>query len=368
VATPARQQSVLSEAQLMSIISSSHEAIITLDGSQRIVLFNPAAERMFGCPAASALGNTLAHFIPDRFRSTHPDHLSHFGMAGPPSRPAGGQGPLFGLRADGTEFPLEASISRVQDGAGMLLTVLLRDATETLAAQQALLRSHEALRNLSANLQQVREDEKARIARELHDDLGQRLTALKMDVSFIERELAARPGSDSLLARVESMRQLIDTTVAAVRRIAADMRPMLLDDLGLVSAIEWLAEDFTKRYGIAVDNATALDDRHFSPEAATALFRIVQEALTNVARHAQASHVTLQLRNADACYVLRVADNGRGNDASIPTGEGAFGLFGIRERARRLGGDVSIDTAPGQGFAVVATFPERALMLAQIQP
>ena len=139
MATQARQPSVLSEAQLMSIVSSSQEAIITIDESQRVVLFNPAAERMFGCPATSAMGGPLSRFIPARFHAAHAEHVKRFGATGSQERPMGGERILFGLRADGAEFPIEASISRVQDGAGMLFTVLLRDVTESIAARQALL-------------------------------------------------------------------------------------------------------------------------------------------------------------------------------------------------------------------------------------
>lgn len=358
----APQQSVLSEAQLMSIVSSAQEAIITIDQSQRIVLFNPAAERIFGCPAASAIGESLSRFIPERFRAAHIEHVARFGSTLAGKRPMGPQRLLFGLRADGAEFPIEASISSAHDGAGKLLTVVLRDATAFVAAQEALLRSHEALRNLSANLQQVREEEQMRIARELHDDLGQQLTALKMDVSFIEQALVAYPDAAELRGRAHAMRRLIDATVASVRRIAADLRPTLLDDLGLVSAIDWLLNDFAGRYGIAVESTIEVDDDHFSNCAATALFRIVQEALTNVARHAQASAITLQLyRRGERC-VLRIQDNGRGRDTSAEPGQRSFGLLGIRERAHGLGGEVTIESAAGQGFAIEAVFPEASLV------
>src|SRR6185437_6739619 len=161
---------------------------------------------------------------------------------------------------------------------------------------------------LSVNLQNIREDEKTRIARELHDDLGQQLTALKMDIASFEQTLDA---SASTLGReqLQSMRRLIDATVASVRRIAADLRPVMLDDLGLIPAIEWLSNDFTNRYGIEVERDIETGDARFSPAGATALFRIVQEALTNVARHADATLVTLTLRAKDRTFVLSIADN-----------------------------------------------------------
>jgi two-component system sensor kinase len=157
------------------------------------------------------------------------------------------------------------------------------------------------------------------------------------------------------------MRRLIDVTVASVRRIAADLRPVMLDDLGLIPAIEWLANDFTNRYGIDVERDIDVGDTHFSPTGATTLFRIVQEALTNVARHAEATVVNLTVRvEADAC-VVQVADNGRGATASAPSAEKSFGLLGIRERAYMLGGTVEIHASNGKGFALIVTFPAAAV-------
>ena len=154
------------------------------------------------------------------------------------------------------------------------------------------------------------------------------------------------------------MRRLIDSKVASVRRIAADLRPVMLDDLGLVPAIEWLANDFTNRYGIDVDRHIEPGGLTFSSAGATTLFRIVQEALTNVARHADASRVVLTLHVEDGVCVLRIADNGRGAAAgSAPHEDKSFGLIGIRERAHMLGGTVTIDTAPGRGFAIAVAFP-----------
>lgn len=357
----ARSLSSDNEARLMGIIRSSMEAIITVDERQTIIIFNPMAEHVFGCSAAEALGASLSRFIPERFRATHARHVEQFGATGVSERQMGKQQRvLFGLRSNGEEFPIEASISQVREGDSKLYTVMLRDITERVKAENAQRKSREELRELSANLQKVREDEKTRIARELHDDLGQQLTALKMDLSSVEQalETTAEP---ELLRQLQGMRRLIDVTVASVRRIAADLRPVMLDDLGLIPAIEWLANDFTNRYGIDVERDIDVGDTHFSPTGATTLFRIVQEALTNVARHAEATVVNLTVRvEADAC-VVQVADNGRGATASAPSAEKSFGLLGIRERAYMLGGTVEIHASNGKGFALIVTFPAAAV-------
>ncbi|WP_175867128.1 PAS domain S-box protein [Burkholderia contaminans] len=352
------------EARMMGIIRSSMEAIITVDEGQTIVIFNPAAERVFGVSAMEAIGAPLSRFIPERFRAAHTRHVQQFGVTGVSERQMGQQRVLFGLRGDGSEFPIEASISQIRDGTGKLYTVMLRDVTERVRAENALKQSREELRDLSANLQNVREEEKTRIARELHDDLGQQLTALKMDLSAVELGLAGVVAPHTgVREQLGGMHRLIDSTVASVRRIAADLRPVMLDDLGLIPAIEWLVNDFTHRYRITVDRNIAPVDTAFTSAGATTLFRIVQEALTNVARHADATHVTLALKVDDGYCVLRIADNGHGapESARDERDRPSFGLIGIRERAHMLDGTVTIDNRPGTGFTITVALPLHAI-------
>ncbi|WP_413169440.1 PAS domain S-box protein [Burkholderia latens] len=352
------------EARMMGIIRSSMEAIITVDENQTIVIFNPAAEQVFGVSAMDAVGAPLSRFIPERFRAAHARHVEQFGVTGVSERQMGRQRVLFGLRGDGTEFPIEASISQIRDGTGKLYTVMLRDVTERVRAENALKQSREELRELSANLQNVREEEKTRIARELHDDLGQQLTALNMDLSAVELGLgdAVPPGTE-VREQLRGMHRLIDSTVASVRRIAADLRPVMLDDLGLVPAIEWLANDFTRRYRITVDRDIAAVDTAFTGTGATTLFRIVQEALTNVARHSNATNVTLALKVEDGYCMLRIADDGHGalEHAGTLQDRPSFGLIGIRERAHMLDGTVTIDNRPGVGFTITVVLPLHAI-------
>lgn len=362
----ARSQSTLNEARMMGIIRSSMEAIITVDERQNIVIFNPMAERVFGCTAMEAVGASLSRFIPERFRAGHARHVEQFGVTGVSDRQMGTQRVLFGLRSNGEEFPIEASISQIRDGDGKLYTVMLRDITERVKAENAQRQSREELRELSANLQNVREEEKTRIARELHDDLGQQLTALKMDLSSVEQELETTAAPHTM-QQLRGMRRLIDATVASARRIAADLRPVMLDDLGLIPAIEWLVNDFTNRYGIDVERRIEVGDISFSPSGATTLFRIVQEALTNVARHAEATLVTLTVRVEGGVCVLQVMDNGHGASRSPTSGEKSFGLLGIRERAHMLGGTVEIHTSNDKGFALTVTFPVLAVQQQEMQ-
>jgi two-component system sensor kinase len=359
-------QSGVSEARMMAIIRSSMEAIITIDEHQRIVIFNPMAEQVFGCSVMDAVGAPLDRFIPERFRAAHAHHVEQFGVTGVSDRQMGTQRVLSGLRANGEEFPLEASISQIRDGNTRLYTVMLRDITERVKAERAQRQAREELRELSANLQRVREEEKTRIARELHDDLGQQLTALKMDLASVEEALDASAGAP-VRTQLKSMRQLIDVTVASLRRIAADLRPVMLDDLGLIPAIEWLSNDFTNRHGIGVERDIETGDARFTQAGATALFRIVQEALTNVARHADATLVMLSLHAESQNFVLRIADNGQGAQRAAEPAAKSFGLLGVRERAHMLGGAVDIHTAHGKGFALTVTIPAQTVQLREMQ-
>lgn len=369
----ARSRSTKDEARLMAIIRSSGEAIVTIDEEQRIVMFNPAAEQVFRCSAMDAIGGSIDRFIPERFRGSHHKHVDRFGETGVTERKMGRQQPiLVGMRADGEEFPLEASISQIRDDQGKFYTVMLRDITERVRAEDALKASRQELRALSANLQSVREDEKTRIARELHDDLGQQLTALKMDLSAVEQSLGEMPSAPPpVLAQLSGMRRLIDSTVGSVRRIAADLRPVMLDDLGLLPAIDWLLTDFTTRYGIDIERRIEPAGVQFSRSGATTIFRIMQEALTNVARHAEATRVSIALAIDDDRCVLRIADNGRGASGALGKegpGEKSFGLLGIRERVHILDGEVAIDTAPKHGFTITVRIPLAAIQQEEALP
>lgn len=369
----ARSLSSLNEARMMAIVRASSEGIVTLDEAQRIVIFNPMAESIFGCSAMDAIGGTLDRFVPERYREMHRKHVDQFGATGVTERQMGRQRVLAGLRANGEEFPMEASISRIVDSDGQrrFYTVMLRDVTERVKTENELMASRQELRELSANLQNVREEEKTRIARELHDDLGQQLTALKMDLSSVQQALVGEDATPpTVLAQLQGMRRIIDTTVGSVRRIAADLRPVMLDDLGLLPAIEWLLNDFTTRYGIGIERRIEPGDVLFSRNGATALFRIMQEALTNVVRHADATRVMVGLAIADDRCRLRIADNGRGASQEDTDGHGekTFGLLGIRERAHILGGSVEIETAARRGFVITVILPLAAIQQEEALP
>jgi two-component system sensor histidine kinase UhpB len=463
-------------------VLASHDGILTIDEQRRVVTVNPAALRMFGSAAGETVGSNFMRFVAPRQRDGVADTLRQFAKSTLIEAPMAHPGGLFGVRADGSEFPIDGTICRtdVADPIGphSHLTLVLRDTSEesqlkaeldawkhrfrlifdlapvamwitendqvvfanracenlfgaheraqilgrsiyTLlhpASHQAVMRqmslalsgaaqaalvgeriarldgaereveiaitalpdhgsttvqmvitdvtlrkqelqqlehSRQELRRLSASVVEAREEERRRIARELHDELGQRLSALKMDLASLGHDMH-RPAYEE---RIAAMMDMLDETVASVRRIAADLRPMMLDDLGLNAAIEWLGRESARRMGMEVTVQLGEVDPSLDSRASTAVYRMVQEALTNVARHARATEVHIDLRQIDGQLVLTVHDNGVGFPGSNVHKEGSFGLMGIRERAYLLGGSLEFDNPPAGGGRITVRLP-----------
>jgi len=325
-----------------------------VDERQHVVLFNKAAEEVFRCPRDQALGAPLDGFIPERFRGGHRELVRQFGATGAGSRRMGHARVVMGLRRDGEEFPIEASISQVVEGGQRFYTVILRDVTARVRSEEALLRSKDEIQSLALAASTAREQEKSRIARELHDELGQQLTALKIDVGWLRANLGEPPAA--VAAKLGAMQSLLDSTVASARRISSDLRPLMLDDLGLTAAAEWQVQNFTARSGVRCDLAVGSGLELADPYATT-VFRVLQECLTNVAKHAGASHVRVTLERDAEGVTLTVADDGRGFDSGAPAAAGSFGLIGLRERAYLVSGEVAIESSPGKGTRVSLRLP-----------
>lgn len=234
----------------------------------------------------------------------------------------------------------------------------LREAAERADRQHAeerLRESHEQLRALSIYLQYVREEERTRIAREVHDELGQSLTRLKMDLAWVGTRLprSQRP----LIDKINAMSGHVDSTIQSVRRIATELRPGILDDLGLVAALEWQANEFQSRTGITCHVTSTLQDTLLDADLNTAFFRIFQETLTNIMRHANATQVDVNSTQRDGWIVLTVHDNGRGILPGEITDRRSIGLLGMEERAALLGGEFHIIGEPAQGTTVTVRIP-----------
>jgi PAS domain S-box-containing protein len=348
-----RQRAELEQARLAQrlsgLLDSAMDAIITVDEGQRILMYNRAAEKTFGWAAMQVMGRSLDMLIPERYRHRHLADVQRFGTTGVTSRRMGDGTVIHGLRSNGEEFPMDASISQLDTSEGKLFTVILRDVTERVRAQ-------EDLAAFATHANAIREQEKSRVARELHDELAQSLTALKMDTIFVRDNLRKDPEGSA--RKLGDMLAMLDASVAATRRIAADLRPLLLDDLGLMPAIEWLVQNFTQRTGVPCE-LQADENLELHEPYATAVFRIVQESLVNVAKHSQATKVEVSMARSGAEMTLKVQDNGVGFTAGGTRKPSSLGLVGLRERAQLLKGSVSVESAPGRGTTVRASIPVR---------
>ncbi len=483
-------------AQLEGIISSAMDAIITVDEGSRVVVFNRAAESMFLCQAADVIGQPLARFIPERFREAHDGHMNKFAKTQASSRSMGQLGELFGLRANGEEFPLEASISHVRVDDENLLTVILRDVTERKLAEKSLqaseafaraildslsahvcvldkngvivqtndawkifarcnsdrsvtgvdvgqnyldvcrranaggesaaqviadgvaavlggsqpsfsaeydwhspeeerwfmmrvtplknaqgavvshtdisarvrmgqsLEQHilllgekrNELEALSGRLIEAQEQERKRIARELHDDFNQRLAALSVELESMERAPIAPP--QPVARRLAEVRVQVGQLSDDLHDLAYRLHPSLLEHVGLELAMRDHIAEFTKRTGLPVMFTAREVPGTLSPEIATNLFRVMQESLQNVFKHAQATEVMVKLSGSSKGIGLSVRDNGKGFDLESKNARvRGLGLVSMQERARGLGGFLRIHSLPRDGTKVCAWIP-----------
>jgi PAS domain S-box-containing protein len=253
----------------------------------------------------------------------------------------------------GGPLSVHLSLNPLRVGSTRAVCMIASDLSETKRAEQELRASSEQLRNLTAHLLSVREEERTRISREVHDELGQSLTAVKMDLAWLAGRLPEKNGQ--MLKRIGSTGQLADRMIQSIRRISTELRPAVLD-LGLAAAVEWQVQEFQARSGIQC-KVRLLTHEVFAPDVSTTLFRILQETLTNVARHAKATRVEVVKQKRRDRVVLMIRDNGRGFDQADPSLSKSLGLLGMRERAAILGGQVNISSAPGKGTTVTAWIP-----------
>jgi signal transduction histidine kinase len=258
------------------------------------------------------------------------------------------------LKIGATDYVLKSRLARL----GPSVHRALRESSERKERHQAeveLRRSNDQLRALTTYLQLVREEERTRIARQVHDELGQALTGLKLDLSWLAGHLPK--GSSSLQQKARTLSTCIDTTIQTVRRIATDLRPGILDDLGLVAAIEWQAQDFQLRTGIRCTTRMMDAEKMWNQDFSTTFFRILQETLTNVINHAGATQVEVTLGVEADRLVMVITDNGRGiSEAETASGR-SIGLVGMRERASLLAGEVIFAGIPGRGTTVTVRIP-----------
>ncbi len=341
------------------IIHNASEAIMSTDETQTIVLANPSAAAMFATGVDAMEGSHLSRFIHPLPTASSGATPACFGDAAGRAGRRATDYAVTGIRGNGDTFPLEGSVSTMVEGDKTIHTIILRDVTERQQVQETLSRSHAQLRQLSAALQTVREEERAHIARELHDDLGQLLASLRMDLNLVQQEPANSSNSNRLM---KGMEENLLTAIQSLRRIATNLRPRALDEGGLFFALQGLRDEFVERHGVACALFADEAELRLDDAASTAIFRIVQEALTNIARHAQANSVTMYLYRINGELLISIRDDGRGIQAADMEKAQSLGLIGMRERVWGLHGEmaVSSDEPPGTRIEIILPLPPRS--------
>jgi PAS domain S-box-containing protein len=463
-----------SKERLAGLVASAMDAIIAIDEEQRILLFNAAAEEIFGCPIAEAIGSSIDRFIPPRLRPAHSTHIRHFSETGVTNRAMTSLGALFGLRASGEEFPIEASISQVEVSGKKVFTVIIRDITERHRAELAVRESEErfrlvantapvliwmsgpdgrctyfnqpwldftglpietqlgdgwaqgvhsedvrsclgtyayalgrresfqmqyrlrnrdgvyrwvfdigvprfnsdgsfegyigscidvterkmaedALAELSGRLIEAQEEERKRVAREIHDDYNQRLALVAID---LER-LAQRIGDVSVEAgqQLHELYNRVSELGCDLHSLSHSLHSSTLENLGLVAGVKALCEEFSEQQSMQVDFAHKNVPRGIPGDAALCIFRVAQEALRNIKRHSGANRAAVRLEWSDGKVHLAVSDRGKGFDAKEPLAKRGIGIRSMEERLRPLGGQLAVQSRPREGTRIDAWLP-----------
>jgi PAS domain S-box-containing protein len=339
------------EGMFRDVIEFAPDAFILADRMGRMVQINARAEQLFGYSRDELVGRPVEVLMPPRLRGGHEGYRQAFVKA-PRNLMMGAA--VYCMRKDGTEFPADINLSPLQTNRGDLLMAVVRDVAERQRTETELNESRQRLRELAAQSEAARETERKHIAREVHDELGQVLTALRMDLAFTGMQFGAH--EPALQDKVKSMKELVDRAIQGVRNVAGNLRPSALD-MGLVAAIEWQCSEFFKHTQIPCQFHSGKESIDLDESRAMVIFRIVQESLTNITRYAQAEKVSIDMERRGPKLWLGVRDNGKGFDPAIVTKHKTYGLLGMRERALALGGQVEIKSAPGQGTLIEVTIP-----------
>ena len=339
------------------IINQIQETVISIDLDGYVMSWNTGAEKMLGYSVEEALGKHISftYLVEDR-------EFLEREVIGPVKAKGTHQVEVRRRTKSGALRFTKLSLTLLRDDTDSPIGIIgiSMDITDRRIGEEALLNSRNQLAALAVRLESVREEERTRIALEVHDVLGQALTGLKLDVTWVHKRIteSIEPAQHAaVLARLASARELLDSTIQSVRDIATTLRPGVLDELGLEAAVEWQAQEFQHRTGIVCDTTIWPRNMMLEPGQSTALFRIFQEILTNVARHAQATNVSIRLEQSGEHVSLQVGDNGRGISGVEQSGPEAFGLLGMRLRAQQQGGSFDIQGISGTGTTVTVLIP-----------
>jgi PAS domain S-box-containing protein len=372
-----------SQARFAGILQISAEAVISTDSGQRITLYNQAAEKTFGYTAQEAMGQSINMLIPERFRAAHAKYVTQFAESAKQSLLMSARRQVFGLRKDGTEFPMAASVSRLDVAGERLFTIICSDVTEQARAAEELRRAHDELelrvrertadleksnqslqgeilerkraeeevQELSRRMMRVQEEERRNLARELHDGATQNLVALTLNMAGIRDSGGLTPGAQAMIE--ESVR-LVESCTSELRTISYLLHPPLLEELGLRRTLRGYVEGFSRRSGIAVALTTEGELEQLGFDVELAVFRIVQECLSNIHRHAHSATASILLSRSGQLLTLEIADQGRGLRSGADNA--GVGIAAMRERVRLLKGHMEIRTG-SSGTTIAIRLP-----------
>ena len=342
------------EKKFRDLLEATPDAMVIVNEDGLILMTNHQAENIFGYTREELFNQRVEMLMPDSFRNKHKEQR-HGYVTNPAARSMGKSLDLIAKKKNGTIFPVEISLSPLITEEGMFISAAIRDITERKAAAAALEESYQSIRRLTEHLQNVREEERTSIAREIHDELGQQLTVMMMDVSWLEKRVPA----DNEIAhkKIDDLLKLMENTVKTVRRISSELRPSVLDDLGLVVAMDLQLKELEKRSGICTKLIAPKREPVLPVAVKNGMFRIFQESLTNVARHSGASKVIVTFENKNGKIVLTIKDNGSGFDEKKAAEKRTLGVLGMKERANVMGGEYLISGEPGKGTTIVVSVP-----------
>jgi PAS domain S-box-containing protein len=361
-----------SERKFRSVVESAQDGIITVDSRGRLVSLNRSAAAMFGYRHGELLGEPVTRLVPEPLRAAAEFTLRCL--------IAGGERQLLqrplescGLRRDGTEFPLELTLAMWRTRPGRFFTGVVRDIRERKEAERALRESREHyirlfnearameenLRQLSNRVLTAQEEERKHISRELHDEIGQVLTAANVSIAMLRHHAE---NDDAFRRKVDTAQRLLEESMDMVHRFARELRPSMLDHLGPIAALQNYVKSFAERTGIKTELRSSAKLDRLDPQQGTVLYRVAQESLTNVYKHAQATRVSIRLKQSPRAVCMEIADNGRGVAlqpavAREASGRRRLGLLGMQERVRLVNGQLAIDSAPRRGTTVRVEIP-----------
>lgn len=338
-----------SEKLQRNIFEFAPDTMIVINKAGFVENANSQIFKMFGYKPAEIVGKSILDLMPERFRNSHSAHQVDF-MKSPNLREMGRGLELFAMKKDGTEFPVDIILSPLKTENESLVIAVIRDITRRKTDERAILNYAEQQNILSRRLLEIQEAERRRIALELHDEIGQILTGLKLSL-----EVSAKKNEDKSIVQAQ---ELVNDLMVKVRKLSLDLRPATLDHLGLLSAFLWLIRNYTTQTNVIIDfKHTGLENQRFAPEIETSVYRVVQEALTNIARHAKVGEARIRCWVADDKLKITIEDEGSGfNIDEVLAGGNSTGVAGMRERVLFSGGLFEIESVAEKGTRISAVW------------